>query len=166
MEEYKTVVEKIIEEAGFNGLGNKTRERLATAICTAVHEIVDTPVQELHRIKKSLEEEQGELQAKYEEMFQELRDANKRVTETADRILHEKVSKITKIYELMKEAVENQRVKISFQEMFPEPVNQLFRMKYKCQCGCEWEQTHGCACNDRCPDCNTETKPYETEDCE
>jgi len=29
-------------------------------------------------------------------------------------------------------------------------------------CRAEWRDKWSCECNDRCPDCNTETKPYES----
>lgn len=36
---------------------------------------------------------------------------------------------------------------------------------YRCVCGHEWKDTWDCVCNDRCPMCNTEIEPYESEDC-
>lgn len=30
--------------------------------------------------------------------------------------------------------------------------------------GIEWEDTWSCACNDRCPSCNAEIEPYESEE--
>lgn len=36
---------------------------------------------------------------------------------------------------------------------------------YKCSvCGHEWEDEHETVCNDRCPECNTETEPYAYDD--
>jgi len=42
-----------------------------------------------------------------------------------------------------------------------------FRNKYRCpDDGTEWEDEHSAACNDRCPTCNKEIEPYESEDIE
>lgn len=35
---------------------------------------------------------------------------------------------------------------------------------YKCGCGQEWEYASDCACDDRCPDCDTSISPYKSED--
>ena len=36
---------------------------------------------------------------------------------------------------------------------------------YRCsECGTEWQDDWSCTCNDRCPECNTETEPYKSED--
>lgn len=39
-----------------------------------------------------------------------------------------------------------------------------YRNHYKCPCGCEWDDEWSCMCNDRCPDCNAEIEPYESEE--
>lgn len=31
---------------------------------------------------------------------------------------------------------------------------------YACTCGYDWQDTHDCACDDRCPSCNTSIQPY------
>lgn len=36
--------------------------------------------------------------------------------------------------------------------------------KYRCPCGAEWHDEHDCMCNDRCPKCNKEIEPYESEE--
>lgn len=42
-----------------------------------------------------------------------------------------------------------------------------FQMNYDCSnCGHAWVMKWSCACNDRCPKCDTETEPYEVEDAE
>lgn len=39
-----------------------------------------------------------------------------------------------------------------------------FIKNYECsQCGTTWEDTWCCACNDRCPNCDTETEPNDYE---
>lgn len=35
---------------------------------------------------------------------------------------------------------------------------------YKCPCGEEWQDHWDCACNDKCPKCNKEIEPYESEE--
>jgi hypothetical protein len=41
----------------------------------------------------------------------------------------------------------------------------MYRKFYKCgRCGYEWEDTWSCLCNDRCPECNTETEPHSHEE--
>lgn len=35
---------------------------------------------------------------------------------------------------------------------------------YRCPCGSEWEDEWDCMCNDRCPNCNKEIEPYESEE--
>lgn len=40
-----------------------------------------------------------------------------------------------------------------------------YMMYYKCsECGYSWRMQHDCACNDRCPGCNTEIEPHEVFD--
>ncbi len=40
-----------------------------------------------------------------------------------------------------------------------------FLKYYECsRCGAEWTDEWSCACNDRCPDCNAETEPYDDDD--
>jgi len=34
---------------------------------------------------------------------------------------------------------------------------------YRCPCGSEWTDSWTCACNDRCPVCNTEVEPHHSE---
>ncbi len=37
--------------------------------------------------------------------------------------------------------------------------------RYKCErCSEEWEDQWDCMCNDRCPVCNAEIEPFESED--
>lgn len=44
-----------------------------------------------------------------------------------------------------------------------EPIR--FRNYYECSvCGARWEDEWSSACNDRCPDCDTEIEPYKSED--
>ncbi len=38
-----------------------------------------------------------------------------------------------------------------------------YRNCYECSCGEEWEDVWGCMCNDRCPACNTECTPSNSE---
>ena len=42
----------------------------------------------------------------------------------------------------------------------------LYRMQYECPCGCSWEDTWSCACNDKCPECNREIEPSSDEELE
>jgi hypothetical protein len=35
---------------------------------------------------------------------------------------------------------------------------------YRCECGHEWQDTWSCMCNDRCPKCNKEIEPYDSDD--
>jgi hypothetical protein len=36
---------------------------------------------------------------------------------------------------------------------------------YRCsECGTRWTDEWSCACNDRCPKCDTETEPFDDED--
>ncbi len=37
---------------------------------------------------------------------------------------------------------------------------------YKCTCGYQWQDEWDCTCNDRCPECNKEIEPYESEEIE
>jgi hypothetical protein len=40
-----------------------------------------------------------------------------------------------------------------------------FRNKYYHQeCGASWEDEHSCTCNDKCPGCNAEIEPTESDD--
>lgn len=40
-----------------------------------------------------------------------------------------------------------------------------FRNHYHCDdCDVEWQDDWSCMCNDRCPSCNKEIEPYESED--
>jgi len=40
-----------------------------------------------------------------------------------------------------------------------------FRKYYECsQCGTKWTDEWSCVCNDRCPNCDTETEPSDAED--
>lgn len=34
---------------------------------------------------------------------------------------------------------------------------------YRCECGEEWTDEWSCACDDRCPTCNTSISPYASE---
>jgi hypothetical protein len=53
-------------------------------------------------------------------------------------------------------------------ELWPhdEQVKQAwFLNHYRCSdCGETWSDAWSCTCNDRCPNCDTETEPYESED--
>lgn len=47
----------------------------------------------------------------------------------------------------------------------------LYRNHYRCSvvidgkpCGAEWSDEWDCMCNDRCPRCNAEIEPYESDD--
>ena len=41
----------------------------------------------------------------------------------------------------------------------------LFRNSYECSvCGTIWTDEWDCACDDRCPKCNTETEPYDSQE--
>lgn len=42
----------------------------------------------------------------------------------------------------------------------------LYRNFYVCPCGETWEDVWSCACNDRCPACNKEIEPSESEEVE
>jgi hypothetical protein len=37
---------------------------------------------------------------------------------------------------------------------------------YRCPCGCEWTDEWDCMCNDRCPECDSECEPYDSEEVE
>jgi hypothetical protein len=40
-----------------------------------------------------------------------------------------------------------------------------YRNHYHCdRCDVEWEDEWSCMCNDRCPRCNVETEPYQSDD--
>jgi hypothetical protein len=40
-----------------------------------------------------------------------------------------------------------------------------FRNSYECsRCGENWQDEWSCMCNDRCPNCNLETSPSESDD--
>jgi hypothetical protein len=40
-----------------------------------------------------------------------------------------------------------------------------FRKSYRCDdCEVDWSDEWSCACNDRCPVCDAEIEPYESED--
>lgn len=39
-----------------------------------------------------------------------------------------------------------------------------FLNHYHCPCGEEWDDEHSCTCNDRCPKCNAEIEPFDSED--
>ena len=38
----------------------------------------------------------------------------------------------------------------------------VYRNEYACSCGHEWSDEWSCACDDRCPQCDTEIEPEET----
>lgn len=40
----------------------------------------------------------------------------------------------------------------------------VFLNSYKCVCGTEWEDEWDCACDDRCPSCNTAMTPFHSEE--
>jgi hypothetical protein len=35
---------------------------------------------------------------------------------------------------------------------------------YRCSCGAGWVGSWSSTCNDRCPQCNTETAPFRSDD--
>lgn len=39
-----------------------------------------------------------------------------------------------------------------------------YRNHYRCVCGHEWTDEWDCMCNDRCPKCDTEIEPYQSDD--
>jgi len=44
-----------------------------------------------------------------------------------------------------------------------EEVAMLYRNFYECsECGTSWTDVWNCMCNDRCPKCNTEIKPFHS----
>lgn len=44
----------------------------------------------------------------------------------------------------------------------PEPV---WRNSYHCEaCDVSWDDVWSCACNDKCPECNREIEPEESEE--
>lgn len=34
---------------------------------------------------------------------------------------------------------------------------------YECDCGYTWQDEWSCMCNDRCPECNKEIEPYQSD---
>lgn len=51
--------------------------------------------------------------------------------------------------------------------MFDPKEKIIFSNHYKCsECGHEWVDMWSCACNDRCPVCDTETEPHLSEEIE
>ena len=47
----------------------------------------------------------------------------------------------------------------------PTAPTSLFRNHYDCPvCGTTWTDEWNCACNDRCPKCNTEIEPYDSKE--
>jgi len=40
----------------------------------------------------------------------------------------------------------------------------VYRNRYRCPCGEEWEDEWECMCNDRCPRCNLEIEPFESHE--
>lgn len=47
------------------------------------------------------------------------------------------------------------------------PSDALLLNHYQCEeCDVEWSDKWSCACNDRCPVCNAETEPYDSEEIE
>ena len=40
----------------------------------------------------------------------------------------------------------------------------IYRNFYRCPCGCEWADEWDCMCNDRCPDCDAECEPFDSEE--
>lgn len=40
----------------------------------------------------------------------------------------------------------------------------IYRNFYRCPCGCEWDDEWDCMCNDRCPDCDAECEPFDSEE--
>lgn len=35
---------------------------------------------------------------------------------------------------------------------------------YQCACGEHWDDEWECACNDKCPSCDKEIEPYDSEE--
>lgn len=48
--------------------------------------------------------------------------------------------------------------------MIPKAKDLRFTNHYRCECGAEWSDEWSCMCNDRCPECDSETEPHESED--
>lgn len=47
----------------------------------------------------------------------------------------------------------------------PDEDDPCYRSHYACtECGTHWVDEWSCACNDRCPTCNSEIEPYYSED--
>jgi hypothetical protein len=42
--------------------------------------------------------------------------------------------------------------------------NKWFMNHYRCSCGAQWHDEWSASCNDRCPTCNKEIEPYDSED--
>ena len=40
----------------------------------------------------------------------------------------------------------------------------IYRNHYRCPCGTTWQDEWSCQCNDRCPECNKEVEPHESEE--
>jgi hypothetical protein len=40
----------------------------------------------------------------------------------------------------------------------------MYLNHYRCTCGHEWTDKWNCMCNDRCPKCDTEIEPYQSEE--
>ena len=42
--------------------------------------------------------------------------------------------------------------------------NKRFRNDYECSCGETWSDEWSCMCNDRCPKCNKEIEPSQSQE--
>ncbi len=42
----------------------------------------------------------------------------------------------------------------------------IYENHYRCDCGEEWSDEWTCMCNDRCPSCNAEIEPYDSDEIE
>lgn len=164
------VVEKMLEKAGFSGVGEKARERLAEAIT----EVLAEEITALDNMKRKVQEEMEQRDADFSAMAVMQKDLFDKHMETEKKILAEKKagfekqqreanSKLMLIYKLCGEVFGEQP---SPESVTAEEPVQLVRNFYKCVCGYGWEDIHSCACDDRCPVCNTAVSPYDSNDLE
>ena len=175
------VVEKMLERAGFRGVGAKSRKRLVDAISevyieelTALEDMridflkeIDGKEEAFLAMVEQRNKDFTAMTAMQKDLFDKYTEAEKKVLAEEKKLFElrqrETNSKLALIYKLCGEV---------FGEQTPpavvtaeEPV-QLVRNFYKCPCGYDWEDIHSCACDDRCPVCNTAVSPYYSEDLE
>ena len=160
------MVDQIIDESGFNGVGTKTRYRMAEVIERVLKDRFDMIKAEQEKLEQEKEETHQKLELETEKtrkkLEQETEETRKKLEQERyefQQKKHEDYRDILTIYQLCEKVFGKREEERIAREQRSDTVKPLFVNEYDCSCGNKWRDTWTCSCNDKCPDCGLEIEP-------